>query len=510
MQQLEKAAWEAGDLTERDLVYWQPGQVIKNRIRIEAGHTVGKTKLAAGLVNHFFDCFPPAIVYTFAPTWEQIHDLLWKEIKADRSGKGLPGRILDLALDNGPAHFAKGRATSNAGGRGTERVQGQHGPYLMFVLDEAEGVAEFVWDAVDSMTSGGISIVLMLANPRTRTSVFHKAAAWPNVANFRISCLWHPNVLAGRELVPGAVRREYVEDMLSKHCEQAEEHDPDLQTFEVPWRPGVIYRPDAEFLFRVLGVAPLNLADNTLIPVGRYEAAINRAPAADDGRSARIGVDVARYGQDLGTIYVRHRGRVWRAAQLAQQDTFEYTQRVKREIEALMAAGARDIHVRVDGTGGFGGGLIDQLKRDLALRRALPGLRVLEVQFGAAPYAEDKYADLVTEMYAEAAEAIQGLSVTDPPAELEQDLCERCYKWMQYRGQAVKKLEQKDDFKKRIGRSPDDGDGFVLAVAPDFIFGAQDVQIATQGHALYGSRQQGSRERRSRGTGRGLYGNRRR
>lgn len=45
------------------------GALVRNRIRIEAGHTVGKTKLAAGIVNHFFDCFPPAIVYTYAPTW---------------------------------------------------------------------------------------------------------------------------------------------------------------------------------------------------------------------------------------------------------------------------------------------------------------------------------------------------------------------------------------------------------------------------------------------------------
>lgn len=463
---------------------------------------MGKTKLAAGLVNHFFDSFPPAIIYTFAPSWEQIHDLLWKEIKADRMGKGLPGRILDLALDNGPAHFAKGRATNNAHGTGTERVQGQHGPYLMFVLDEAEGVADFVWDAVDSMTSGGLSIVLMLANPRTRTSVFHKAAAWPNVENFRISCLWHPNVLAGREVVPGAVRREYVEDMLAKHCERVEKHDEDRQTFEVPWEPGAVYRPDAEFLFRVLGVAPRNMADNTLVPVGRYEAAAKRAPIAASGRAARIGVDVARYGQDLGTIYVRHAGRVWRAAQLAQQDTTEYAMRIRDEIEALKRQGARDIQVRVDGTGGFGAGVIDQLKADLALRRALPHLRLIEVQFGATPYAEDSYADIVTEMYGEAAEALQGLAVIDPPDELEQDLCERCYRWMQYRGEAVKKLEQKDDFKKRVGRSPDDGDGFVLAVAPDFIFAAgAGLQVKAQGHSLYRGR--------TRREGGGLYGTRR-
>jgi hypothetical protein len=476
-QQLEKAEYEAGRLAETQLSVWRPGQVIQNRLRIEAGHTVGKTKLASGLVNHFFDCFAPAIIYTFAPTWEQIHDLLWKEIKADRTAKGLPGRILDLALDNGPAHFAKGRATSNAGGQGTERVQGQHGQYLMFVLDEAEGVADFVYDAVDSMTSGGISLVLMLANPRTRTSRFHKSAALSTVKSFRISCLYHPNVLAGRELVPNAVRREYVAGMIEKHCEVVVEHDGDQYTFEAPWQPGTIYRPNAEFLFRVLGIAPANLADNVLIPVGRYEAATQRRATGQQPQSARMGVDVARYGKDMGTLYIRHNGRVWRAAQFAQLDTYEYYRRIKEQALALRKIGVTSLHIRVDGGGGFGGGVIDQLAHDLELVRAIPDLAIIEVHFNGVPYRADAYADLATEMYAEAGEALKALAVTNAPEALGQDLCERSYRWMNTRGLTVKQLEPKEGFKKRVGRSPDDGDGLALALAPDYLFSARTPDV---------------------------------
>lgn len=469
-QQCERADYEAGRIGENDLTSWRPGQTIANRLRIEAGHTVGKTKLAAGLVNHFFDCFKPAIIYTFAPTWEQVHDLLWKEIKSDRVGKGLPGRILDLALDNGPAHFAKGRATSDDNGRGTERVQGQHGQYLMFVLDEAEGVADFVYEAVDSMTSGGIAMVLMLANPRTRTSRFHKSAALATVQSLRISCLYHPNVLTGREVVPNAVRRDYVESMIAAHCQIAERHDEDAHTFEAPWRPGVIYRPDAEFMFRVLGIAPANMADNTLVTVGRYQAALTREARVDRPEAARMGVDVARYGKDMGTLYIRHNGRIWRAAQFARQDTTDYYLRIKAEAEALAGQGVTSLHVRVDGGGGFGGGVIDQLRRDLDLAKAIPDFAVLEVHFNNSTYREDAYADLATELYAEANETLAGVRLVNPPDALEQDLCERAYKWVNHQGVSVKRLEPKEDFKKRINRSPDDGDGFVLAVAPDFVF----------------------------------------
>lgn len=429
------------------------------------------TKISSGLVNHFFDCFVPSIVYTFAPSFEQVHDLLWKEIKADRAGKNLPGRILDLAIIRSPNHFAKGRAASDAQGAGSERVQGQHGKYLMFVLDEAEGIADFVWDAVNSMTSGGISIVLMLANPRTRASRFHRIAELSTVKSFRISCLWHPNVLEGREIIPGAVRRDYVETMIEEHCEQVDFHIPDDYTFEVHWRPGRIYRPDAEFLFRVLGIAPANLSDNTFIPIGRYETACHREPDPHDHPEAvRFGVDVARYGNDLGTIYCRHKGRVWRVAQMAKLDTVEYTQRLITEIMPFKDQGVTSVHVRVDGGGGFGGGVIDQLKRERTLAEAFPDFQVFEVHFNASPRTPKSYADLVTEMYADASDALQTISIDNPPTTLEADLCERPYRWATHKGLAVKELEPKEIFKRRIGRSPDDGDGFVLAVAGDHLF----------------------------------------
>lgn len=472
-QQLEQRKYEAG--IPHNVEVWTPGQIIKNRIRVEAGHTVGKTKAASALVNHFFDCFRPSIIYTYAPTFEQVHDLLWKEIKADRRDKGLPGRILDLGLVVDDKHFAKGRATSNAGGRGTERAQGQHGEYLMFVLDEAEGVADFVWSAVDSMTSGGISIVLMLANPRTRTSRFHKVAGLPTVQSFRISCLAHPNVLAGREIIPGAVRREWVEAMLDEHCDVVPAHDPDRATFQVPWRPGTVYCPNAEFMFRVLGMAPPNDSEDTFVPVGRYEGARRRlSPLHDvDVAVATIGVDVARWGTDMGTVYVCHAGRVWRASQLAQLSTTTYVGRIKDAARRLHASGVRRLFVRVDGGGGFGAGVVDGLLADSELAGRFDELVVSEVHFNGLPVDETAYADRVTELYAEAAEALRWLALVDPPEALEADLTERRYTWVVRKGMAVKKLESKTDapggrkgFRSRVGRSPDDGDGFVLAVAP--------------------------------------------
>jgi hypothetical protein len=66
-----------------------------------------------------------------------------------------------------------------------------------------------------------------------------------------------------------------------------------------------------------------------------------------------------------------------------------------------------------------------------------------------------------------------------PPEELQADLCERLYDWRNARGKDVKRLESKEEFRKRLipPRSPDDGDGFVLAVASDRLFIPDDGQF---------------------------------
>ncbi|KAB2865482.1 MAG: hypothetical protein F9K46_03765 [Anaerolineae bacterium] len=477
-QQHERLAYEYGELSAEQLRYWQPGKVIQNRLRVESGHGIGKTKIASGMVSHFFDTCAPSIVYTFAPSYPQINDLLWKEIRTDRRRNRLPGRVLESPeIKYKEDHFAKGRATDNAHGRGTEKVQGQHGKYLMFVLDEAEGIADYVFNAVEAMTTGGIAIVLMLANPRTRTSKFYKQRTRSDTRSFRISCVWHPNVLANREIVPGAVRRDYVTKMMEDHCEITAQHEEDNHTFEVPWEPEIIYRPDTEFLFRVLGIPPANSAIDTFVPVGRYEAACKREPTPLAGEQtwARMGADVARYGNDMGTLYVRHNGRVWRAKQFAQEDSDAYVQAIRAEAKRLRAMGVANLHVRVDAGGGFSSGVVDPLKRDMELHGLFHDFQLIEVHFNGTPHDDKAYADLATEMYGEAAETLKGITLVKPPEALAVDLTERRFGWVNVKGVSVKRLESKEIFRKpdRAGRSPDDGDGFVLAVAPDHLFKAK-------------------------------------
>ncbi len=489
-QQFEREKYENGEAYDETV--WQPGQIIKNRIRIEAGHGVGKTKGMSALVSHFLDCFRPSIIYTFAPSWDQVKKLLWKEIKTDRKKAKLPGRILEtceVIIDDN--HFASGKSTDDSNGKGGERVQGQHGKFLMFVLDEAEGIPKFVYEAIDSMTSGGIVIVLMIANPKTRNSHFYHQAKYSNVLSMRMSCLQHPNVVADKTVVPGAVKRSYVTDMIEKHCHEVDGPNPDLFHFQVPWDATTWYEPNNEFMFRVLGIPPENASINTFIPVGRFEAAVKRGKqpmvnATTDPTKARIGVDCARWGDDTGAVYLRHNGHISKVARIEQQNTFVYVEHIKFAALKLPDA-VTSLHIRVDGTGGFGAGIIDRLLVDPELRRRFHDFQVIEVMFGAlpSPHNSDEYANCVTEMYAETAEVLKDIAIIQPAEQLEIDLTDRQYGY-QSKGQLeLKRLEPKDDFRKRHKHSPDDGDGLVLCAAPDFCF--DHLLITNDDEAMPGS-----------------------
>ena len=454
--------------------------------RVESCHGVGKTYGAAALVNWFFTCFAPSEIQTTAPTAKQVERLLWKDIKKLRAGKSLPGRVLPTAsrMEMAADHYAEGFTASDSGGKGTERAQGTHAKNHLIILDEAEGVPAFFFSSVRAMLSGGqVMICLMVANPKTRASEFHRQGKRAGVRNYRFSAHDFPNVLDDADTVPGGSSRKWVSGMIGEMCEVVHSHDEEKYTFSLPFEvaledgrshpPGTIFLPGDEYLFRVMGVPPLAGAERAFVAVGVYEAAQRRGvePTQPDRLQCRIGVDAARYGSDKGKVYSRHLGRVSCKATLTKQDTDDYVEATKKAALLAVANGAISVHVRVDGTGGFGAGIVDGLLKEPSLR-SIPDFRVFEVHFASSASDGDKYDNIVTEMYAQANETLKGVCLESVPEHLVEDLTERLFIYVNRHGKTLKALEPKENFRKRHeDRSPDDGDAFVLCAAPDFMFG---------------------------------------
>ncbi|WP_395145317.1 hypothetical protein [Armatimonas sp.] len=454
--------------------------------RVESCHGVGKTFGAAALVNWFFTSFTPSEILTTAPTAKQVERLLWKDIKKLRAGRNLPGRVLPTAsrMEMAADHYAEGFTASDSGGKGTERAQGTHAKNHMIILDEAEGVPAFFFSSVRAMLTGGkVMICLMVANPKTRASEFHRQGKRASVRNYRFSAHDFPNVVDDADTVPGGSSRKWVSGMIGELCQVVHSHDEEKYTFALPFEvmledgrifpPGTIFLPEDEYLFRVMGVPPLSGAERAFVAVGVYEAAQRRRvePTQSDRLQCRIGVDAARYGSDKGKVYSRHLARVRCAATLTKQDTDDYVEATKKAALSAVAAGAISVHIRVDGTGGFGAGIVDGLLKE-PLLRAIPDFRVFEVHFASSASDGDKYDNIVTEMYAQANETLKGVCLESVPEHLVEDLTERLFIYVNRHGKTLKALEPKENFRKRHeDRSSDDGDAFVLCAAPDFMFG---------------------------------------
>lgn len=386
--------------------------VLENRRTVVyAGHSVGKTHGVAGLVQWHFDCFSPSITLTTAPNWASIHDLLWGEIKAQRPEKA-PGRLLDMKLDGGPMWYAAGHNAETSSG-----FQGRH-----------EAREDPSWNAI------------------------------------HISCLDHPNIAAElRGDAPPfakAVSLVWVNEMIAKHCSVVPGPEGDVSAFEFPPGSGRWYLPDDVFRSRVLGYFPRQASNSVFSD--EWLVSAKEAPQASRETELQIGVDVARYGDDKSTLYARRGCRVTDRESYSKQDTMETVGRVARLAARLgerYRVDARKILIVVDDTG-VGGGVTDRLRE---LRYNVKGLN-----FGEKAIRPDEYYNRGSEIWFTLADRARTgrLDLSGLPGDayrtLSADLRSRRYR---IQSDKTLRVESKEEVRKRLGRSPDDADGCVLAFA---------------------------------------------
>lgn len=475
---------------------------------VEAGHGLGKTYgLEAPVMIWFYRCFAPSVVQSTANTTDQVRDTLWKDLRThvtnarQRRQHVMPGLMpKDMRAEQAANHFAMGFVTNDAGGTGTERVQGQHNEFHLWDFEEAEGIPEFMYDAVKRQLTGNtVKLWLLVANPKTSTSTFQEMKLHPLARVFRLSLLGFPNVWHGTNEVPGGTDRttfnNWIEDQRTFGCEVVQEHDETRHTFQVPWPvpkagggehpPGTIFAPKRGFLYGALGIPPSGGGGDTFISAGRFDACLTREVEPVPLRRAdetpywrvQVGVDCSRFGDDAGTVYsyfqrvLRFEDAIQGAQELDEiSRTSRYAQAVIKALKKYAALGATAATVRVDAA--LGGGIVDKLREQQHMRELFPdGFDVHEVPFGSSPKDEEQYANLVTEMYAQADEVLSVSRIEQPPLLLKRDLTERKYGYVTKGDLDVRQLEKKDKFKARTkGQSPDDGDGAVLALAPERLF----------------------------------------
>lgn len=192
-------------------------------------------------------------------------------------------------------------------------------------------------------------------------------------------------------------------------------------------------------------------AANTLITVDTATAAMGKHLREDEYSFAPkiIGVDVARQGDDRSVIF-RRQGLASFTPKPPMQgaNAMEVANAVAFEIHTWQPDA-----VMVDGTGGYGAGVIDRLRQ--------LGHDVMEVQFGGKAM-DPRFLNKRMEMYWNMSEWLQtGGILPDMPA-LKVELCTPTYS---FTTTGAMKLEDKQSIKDRMGFSPDLADALALTFA---------------------------------------------
>jgi hypothetical protein len=406
------------------------------RTAVKSCHDSGKSFIASRIADWWIDVHEPgeAFVVSTAPTYKQVHAILWEEIrkaakKAERNGNKLPGRVLqsdEWKLDDGTL-VGFGRKPADTDEHG---FQGIHRRYVLVIIDEACGVPDQLWTAVEAITTNADCRILAIGNPDDPNTEFGRVckpgSGW-NVHS--ISAFDTPNFTD--EQVPDGLRPlllspEWVEDKKRRWGEES----PRYQA-------------------KVLGDFP-DIGEDTLIAPSLIEAAQNRT-LTEDANDQRLGVDVARFGTDR-TIIIKAQGPVARTiGSYSKQATTETTGHVVAAANDMLG----EFEIRVDGVG-VGGGVVDQLIEQ--------GWVVMDMQAGASPMDTKHFANARAEWFWGLRQRFeQGDIDIDPDDdELAAHLGALRYKYTS-RGQV--QIESKDEIRKRGLPSPDRADALMLAYA---------------------------------------------
>lgn len=307
----------------------------KPRISVRSGHSVGKTFIAACTAIWWLYA-RRGIVVTTAPSKEHVEDVLWREI-AERFRHApvrFPGAqtLTEHRIDN--TWYAVGITAKNS-----DSFQGRHHPRLLVIVDEPTGVSEEIHLAISTLTTGVQNAILMIGNPTLNVGTFADSFKHPDIWHaIKISCLDHPNVIEGREVIPGAVTREW----LAERRRMWGEHHPF-------WGPRVL----GEFpQISVRGVIPLGWLERAQDAAKQQEALAK----AELDRVPRIGgLDVARYGDNACVLTIRRGDAVEEIETWAHKSLMETTGMAVRAIRD------RELKLLVVDAAGLGAGVADRL-----------------------------------------------------------------------------------------------------------------------------------------------------
>ena len=391
------------------------------KVSVSSGHGTGKTTSLAWLVLWFLLFRSNVKVPCTAPSKSQLKDVLWAEL-----GKWyakLPGwwkeqvKVLSERVEIVGSEATRFAVARTARKENPDALQGFHADNLLFLIDEAAGVNEKIFEVARGALSTESAGVVMCANPTQLTGYFFNSH--------------HKNRDSWTRLVFDCEKSPLVSPKYA--LDMAKEYGRDSDVFRV----------------RVQGLFPRQ-AFNQLISLNAIEAALERKVRPENISFAPkiLGVDVAPYGGDRSTIVLRQGIYSKLLFKVVGMDDITFAGKV---IEY-------GIQYNVDATfidKGAGSGVISACE---SLNFPVTGI------FFQGKSGDEKYINKRSEMWVKMRDWMStgAIEAGDQADDLRDDLLAPQYF---YTATGKLQLERKEDIRKRGLASPDLADALALTFA---------------------------------------------
>ena len=406
------------------------------RVSVRSGHGIGKSALESWLIIWYMLTRPDPKIPCTAPTKHQLYDILWAEVaKWLNNAPTLKNELIwtynKLYLrGRGETWFAVPRTASKP-----DALQGFHADHVFYIIDEASGVSDSVFEpALGALSTEGAKL-LMCGNPTQLSGFFYESHHKNRdlYQTFGVSSADSPRV-----------DPSYVQMIIDMFGE-----DSDV------------------FRVRVAGEFPKSLSDS-FIPLDWVEKNSVKEPLEFRPERIDIGVDVARFGEDETIICpVFDLKAQQRFEVLRHNDTMRVTGALVQKIKSyLLKYPEAKINVKVD-CDGLGVGVYDRLDELTRQDKELANIELYEMHFGGRGgrlKGDDPvdFANATGLMWGSIREGLRyGTLTLYDDVEQTKQIATRRYS-LNSAGQIV--LERKEELTKRKLSSPDRADALALAL----------------------------------------------
>lgn len=414
----------------------------KKRLAAKAAVGVGKSAVKAWCAWHFLaTIYDPAkypgkhpVGYALSISADNLASGLWKELAVWRTRSAFLTDQFEWTAEKvfHKAHPAtwwiKARSYSKSANPEVQgaTLSGLHGPYILGLLDEIGEMHPAIGRRAEQLLSDAEcewGAILGSGNPTNINGLLYDVTTSPD---------WQVITITGDPDDPRCSNRtdkEWARAQIAKYG-----------------------RDNAWVMAHILGQFPPG-GLNTLLSPDEVMTAMQRTPRVDDFQwsQKRLGVDVARFGDDRTVIFPRQGLCAFKPIVLRHKDTNFVAAKV---LDIAHKWGAELIVI--DDTGHWGHGVVDNLMT--------AGLNVLPIQFHDRKVINPVYFNRRTEMLMECAEWVKTRGALPNEQELRREMTAPTY---EFRDGKMRVIE-KDQVKELINVSPDLFDALALTFAiPD-------------------------------------------